>query len=116
VTVIECICADGTSITPLIIFKGGSIDSKWVPSITPANWRISASINGWTSHLHGIEWLRYVFDRATRNKANGRPRVLICDGHDSHVTGDFIEFCKENNIKLLLLPPHTSHIRSGPQG
>ena len=40
---------------------------------------------------------------------DGKPRVLISDGHDSHVTGDFIQHCMENNIKLLILPPHSSH-------
>ena len=38
-----------------------------------------------------------------------KPRVLICDGHGSHVTGNFIEHCMNNNIKLLILPPHSSH-------
>jgi hypothetical protein len=29
VTIIECICADGTSITPRIIFKGKTLDGEW---------------------------------------------------------------------------------------
>ena len=49
------------------------------------------------------------FDPQTREKAAGHPRVLICDGHGSHVTGKFIRFCMDNNIKLLILPPHSSH-------
>ena len=36
--------------------------------------------------------------------------MLICDGHDSHITGDFIEFCMDNNILLMILPPHSSHL------
>ena len=34
VTVIECICADGTSIQPLIIFKGVNLQSGWIPTGT----------------------------------------------------------------------------------
>src|SRR5436853_5461118 len=36
--------------------------------------------------------------------------MLICDGHDSHVTADFIAYCINNNILLLILPPYTSHL------
>jgi hypothetical protein len=36
--------------------------------------------------------------------------MLILDGHESHVTPEFIHHCLFNNILLLRLPPHTSHI------
>ena len=39
----------------------------------------------------------------------GNPRLLICDGHNSHISGNFIAHCIEHNIVLLVLPPHTSH-------
>jgi len=120
VTVIECICGDGTSISPYIIFKGMDINRKWVPENVPHTWRIGVGANGWTSQKHAMEWMREVFEPETRSKAgtflrtnsltrDKLPRVLICDGHDSHVTGDVIEHCMENNIKLLILPPHSSH-------
>lgn len=34
---------------------------------------------------------------------------MICDGHGSHLTAKFIRFCMDNNIRLLILPPHSSH-------
>jgi len=36
--------------------------------------------------------------------------MLICDGHDSHITGDFIGHCMDNDILLMILPPHSSHL------
>lgn len=36
--------------------------------------------------------------------------MLICDGHDSDITGDFIGHCMDNNILLMILPPHSSHL------
>lgn len=36
--------------------------------------------------------------------------MLICDGHESHVTPEFIIHCMFHNILLLMLPPHTSHL------
>ena len=50
------------------------------------------------------------FEPATRDKADGQTRVLICDGHGSHVTADFIRHCREHNIVLLILPPHSLHL------
>lgn len=36
--------------------------------------------------------------------------MLILDNHGSHCTYKFMRLCLENNIILLYLPPHTSHI------
>ena len=50
------------------------------------------------------------FDPQTCTKANREQRLLVCDGHDSHISGNFIAYCIQNKITLLILPPHTSHI------
>lgn len=40
----------------------------------------------------------------------GKQRLLICDGHDSHISRNFIAHCIENQITFLILPLHTSHL------
>src|SRR5579862_8447381 len=94
---------------PLIIFKGTQISSNWVSPTILHDWRFSTSSKGWTSNVHGLEWLRCVFEPATREKVQGRQRLLICDGHDSHISGNFIAHYMRYKITLLLLPPHSSH-------
>ena len=37
-------------------------------------------------------------------------RLLVLDGHGSHETTEFIWECFTNNVYLLFLPPHTSHV------
>jgi hypothetical protein len=37
-------------------------------------------------------------------------RLLILDGHSSHATPEFDQFCKDNKIITLCMPPHTSHL------
>ena len=37
-------------------------------------------------------------------------RLLILDGHGSHTTDDFMWNGFNNNIHLVFLPPHTSHV------
>jgi hypothetical protein len=110
VTAVECICADGSALPPLVIFKGQQISSTWIDSNIPWNWQFGTSPKGWTSNEHGMEWIRRVFEPATREKANGKQRLLICDGHDSHISGDFLAYCYENQISLLVMPPHSSHL------
>jgi len=110
VTGIECICADGTSLSPLIIFKGENLSRQWIPVSIHNNWRFGCNTKGWTSNIHGLQWLRQVFEVETREKANGKPRLLICDGHDSHITASWIAHCMKNNIILMILPPHSSHL------
>ena len=50
-----------------------------------------------------------MFDPQTKTRANGKPRILVCDGFGTHETLEIIEFCLENNIILCRLPSHTSH-------
>ena len=37
-------------------------------------------------------------------------RVLILDGHGSHVIDEFLGYFIQHKIVLLILPPHTSHL------
>ena len=110
VSMVECICGDGTAIAPFGIFKGKNVLENWIPPKVLNEWFFSANTKGWTSNLHGLEWLKRVFEPATRTKARGQYRLLVCDGHDSHISGSFIAHCLQNRIALLILPPHTSHL------
>lgn len=50
-----------------------------------------------------------MFDRCTKEKARRQWRLLILDGHRSHVTMDFIDYCDQNKILLAVFPPHSTH-------
>ena len=110
VSMVECICADGAILPPLGIFRGKNVLQNWIPTEVLEQWFFSANTKGWTSNLHGLEWLKRVFEPLTRTKANGQYRLLVCDGHESHISGSFIAHCLQNRIVLLILPPHTSHL------
>ncbi|KAI7722002.1 hypothetical protein KC353_g885 [Hortaea werneckii] len=110
ITAIECVGAAGTAIPPLLIFKAKHTNDAWIPAQAPREWHFSTSSSGWTSDSHGYEWLTRVFEPVTRPQDPTTRRLLIMDGHSSHVTASVIAFCMENAIDLLILPPHTSHI------
>jgi hypothetical protein len=50
-----------------------------------------------------------VFQRATKEKAKRDYRLLIVDGHGSHLTMDFLNYCDSHRIILVILPPHSTH-------
>jgi hypothetical protein len=50
-----------------------------------------------------------VFDRHIKEKAKRDWRLLIVDGHSSHVNLEFLEACKRLRIVVLILPPHSTH-------
>jgi len=110
ITVIECIGAEGTLISPYIIFTGMNIVINWLPKIVPKGWKFSCNASGWTNNFHGVQWLKTLFDPETKAKANGRKRLLICDGHDSHISPEFVRYCMNNGIEQALLIPHSSHM------
>lgn len=110
-TIAECISATGRALTPLVIFKGLSVQNQWFPSEVDflADWAFEASEKGWTSDAIALKWLQEIFIPQTKPKKPSK-RLLIVDGHGSHCTDDFLYECYKNDIYLLFLPPHTSHV------
>ena len=47
---------------------------------------------------------------ADTKPSTSRRRLLLTDGHSSHLTAKFIAFCLKNTIDLVVLPPHSLHI------
>jgi DDE superfamily endonuclease len=110
ITAIECVSAANKAIPPLLIYKAKHTNTAWIPTHTPSNWRFSTSTSGWTSNSHAYEWITTVFEPHTRPEDPSIRRLLIMDGHVSHITANLIAFCMQNTIDLLILPPHTSHV------
>jgi hypothetical protein len=108
VTTIECINASGWSIPPFIILSGKLHQASWYRDL-PADWVIAVSDNGWTTDELGLEWVKH-FNRHTELRTKGAYCLLILDGHSSHATPEFDQYCAENKIITLCMPPHTSHL------
>ena len=109
-TVIECVNATGWSLDPMIIFEGKVHISSWYEgSELLKTWRIGVSNNGWTTDELTFEWLREVFEPQTRDRTVGRYRLLVLDGHGSHLTPEFDKFCTEHRILTECIPAHSSH-------
>jgi hypothetical protein len=107
VSTIECINASGWLIPPFIIFEGKVHIEAWYTQL-PNDWVIAVSENGWTTDEIGLAWIKH-FNRHTASQTKGVYRLLILDGHGSHATPEFDQYCTENKIITLCMPPHSSH-------
>jgi hypothetical protein len=107
-TAIECINASGWCLPPFLILAGKLHQASWYEDLPP-DWAIALSHNGWTDDNIGLEWVKH-FHRHTESRAAGAYRLLILDGHGSHATPEFDQFCKDHKIITLCMPPHTSHL------
>jgi hypothetical protein len=112
ITAVETISATGEALPPLIIFKGKWVQKQWFPKdLEPfKEWFFTASENGWTSDEIALAWLQSIFIPLTKPASKKQKRLLILDGHGSHTTAQFMIQCYHNNIHLLFLPSHSSHV------
>ena len=108
ITAIECISADGRYLHPLIIWPAATHRSTWTVHPTPG-WHFGHSETGYTNSTISLYWIQHVFDPQTRDRAQGRPRILISDGFGTHESLEIMQYCYEHNIILCRLPSHTSH-------
>jgi hypothetical protein len=101
------ICADGQALPPALIFasKSSTLQESWVDQINANDHgvHVSASESGWSNDKISVAWLEQVFDRHTKHKALTHWRLLILDGHGSHVTQPFLDYCDRNRILVFLL-------------
>ncbi|KAF2881382.1 hypothetical protein ILUMI_14953, partial [Ignelater luminosus] len=86
---LACISADGTPLSPFIIFKRGAVQTRWISTKAYPGTVYMASSNGWMEEPV---------------KA-----LLLYDGHNSHISLRIIECAIENKISLVKLPTHLTN-------
>jgi hypothetical protein len=95
---IECMNATGFVPPATIIFKARTYHYEaWYDDL-PSDWRIEISDNGWTTDQIGLRWLEKQFIPMTTSRTRGKFRLLIMDGHGSHLAPDFDQLCAKNDI------------------
>ena len=110
VSIIQGVGSYGWLLPPFIIFQGQNHLQAWYEeSSLPGDWAITLSENGWTTNEIGYEWIQH-FDQHTKNRTKGNYRLLILDGHESHISTQFHQYCINNKIITLCMPAHSSHL------
>ena len=112
ISLLACISADGVALPPSLIYRGdsGTLQDTWLEDFgSQDEAHFAVLTNRWSCNALGIYWLKNIFQRYTNQKAGNRRRLLIVDGHSSHVNMEFINMCDKLRIILLILPPHSTH-------
>jgi hypothetical protein len=109
ITMVEAISAGGGTIPPLAIMKAARILHSHMSEevdLDPAM-LLGVSASGYSNDELALQYLVH-FEKWTAKQQVGRWRILIFDGHGSHMTFEFISYCFEKLIWPYALPPHTS--------
>ena len=87
-TFIEAVTADGRLLKPGIIFKGKELQQQWfIDELRGvADWYYITSDNGWTDNHIAVEWLKEIYLPQTQPADESDARLIILDGHGSHVS------------------------------
>ena len=104
-TVAVCCSANGVYLPHYILFKSKHLYDKWIEK-APSNFCFNTSPSGWMEELQFKAWFENVFIKHTRSLT---PKLLILDGHSSHLSIDVIRSARAYNIHVICLPPHSTH-------
>ncbi|XP_018052930.1 PREDICTED: uncharacterized protein LOC108690251 isoform X1 [Atta colombica] len=105
-TVVCCLSAAGYYVPPALIFPR----KKYKPEFckrAPQNTLSMASDCGSMNSELFVSWLKHFTKYVTASQ--DRPVLLILDNHISHCSLPAINYCQENGIILLSLPPYASY-------
>jgi hypothetical protein len=107
VSVCPTISAAGTYIPPLIIYKGVNVVEGLLSGLSVPPGTVAAFTN--TGYMHEDIFRMYI-EHFNQSIPPVRPVLLMLDGHSSHIDLISINFCRNNNILLYVLPSNTTHL------
>jgi hypothetical protein len=98
----------GQTISPFLIFKGKRLNEEIKDGCSPGC-GFAVSENGWSSSKLFTLYLQEHFIKYC-NKPENQDILILFDGSTTHLGREAIDWAKERNIHLFVLPPHSSHI------
>ena len=105
-TILSCVSASGVTLPPLMIYPRKKCVPEKMKEGAVSGTLFLTSESGWINRELYLLWFRQFLQWIPPV----RPVLLIQDGHSSHVTIELIELARANDIHLLCLPAHTTHI------
>ena len=105
ITLLCCASAAGILHPPMIIysksFPGGPYRFKG-----PEDALYARNESGWIYTELFLAWLKKIFLKLVVVE---HPVILLTNGHKTHINIDVIDVCRENDVTLFCLLPHTMH-------
>nr|XP_047122312.1 MFS-type transporter clz9-like [Hydra vulgaris] len=76
----------------------------------PISARYNRSKSGWFNGYCFKNWMQILVIPYFRHNDNDTPKLLIGDNFACHLSIDVIEICEANNIRMIFLPPNSTHL------
>ena len=105
VTMLGIVNAIGNSVPPCLIFPRVNSKAHTLMNAPPGTKRL-ANPSGWMTKDLFVDCLKH-FKRHVRCSPDCKVLVIL-DNHESQISIQAVDFCRENGIVLLSLPPHCS--------
>ena len=104
-TILTCVSASGFVLSPFLIYPRQRVTDNLKEGAI-AGTVFHCSDSGWVNAELFLAWLHFF----ARSIPPSRPVLLVLDGHSSHLSIEAIEFARSNDIHMLCIPAHTTHI------
>jgi hypothetical protein len=102
-----CVSASGKFLPSMIVFEKALPQREYRDGVL-GKWLVASSESGFMDGELFTSWFKNLF---LPNCGKQRPVLLVMDIHDSHISIDVIELARANQVILLGLPPHTTHLQ-----
>lgn len=106
ITVVCSMSATGVYVPPFLIFPRKRMKPELLDGLPPGAVGQSNE-SGWMNSEMFVVYLQHFVNHVKPSK--GEPVLLLVDNHSSHISLQAVNFCRDNGIVMVGLPPHTSH-------
>ncbi len=107
VTMVGIISATGRAVPPFLIFPRVKFNETTMLKNAFSGTAGGANPSGWINSELFLQVLQHFAAHERPSKSS--PLLIILDNHETHINLPAINFCRDNGIVLLTLPPHSSH-------
>jgi hypothetical protein len=97
--------AAGQSIPPLFLFMGKEASEDLLDGASPGA-GLQLNDSAWMTEDVFYQWLQFF----TARIAPARPALLIVDNHTSRFSSRIVDYCRAQQLEMLLLPANATHL------
>src|SRR5215469_14888694 len=109
VSIMFACSANGRFLTPYTVYKAERMMDTWLMG-GPIGARYNRTKSGWFDAYCFKDWLLELAVPYFKRLDNESSRVLISDNLACHLSSDIIAICETNKIKMVFLPPNSTHL------
>jgi hypothetical protein len=105
ISIMLCGSGAGVMLPPYVVYQGANVYDAWC-SRGPVGSVYSATKSGWFDMFTFTDWFKKIM--LPHAKRLPGKKLLIGDNLSSHISGEVISLCKDNDIEFVCLPANST--------